>query len=126
MKTALMTLALLAPLAVVAEEQPLSHFEEYCLGQAQGQRCHDYLIGVIDGAKLQAAESAPQDSRYVSRAKRQRMGGRLEHVRARLCEQQTPQREALLAELQQEIAKDRIASRQQLLEHLRQTFSCQP
>ncbi|MED5523964.1 MAG: hypothetical protein VX447_04300 [Pseudomonadota bacterium] len=123
MKAAVIVLGLASPLALAQE--PLSHFEEVCLGQKDSTRCRDYLIGVVDGVKMQHDTGTANGQDYLDRAKSQRIGGRMEYMRSRLCETPNPDKDKLLKELRTEINDAGIQSEQDLLTYLNKAFSCQ-
>ncbi|WP_115717400.1 hypothetical protein [Gallaecimonas mangrovi] len=123
MKIKLILCLLLSPLAMAQE--PLSHFEEVCVGQQQSQRCRDYLVGVVDGVIMQNQSNSSTKSGFVDRAKSQRIGVRLDYLHSRLCETPDPDKNQLLAELKTEIKDAGIQSEQDLLNYLNKAFSCQ-
>ncbi|WP_406664401.1 hypothetical protein [Gallaecimonas sp. GXIMD1310] len=128
MKAVILTVLIFLPGSwAFAATAPLAHFDDYCSAKtAQSSRCHDYLIGVIDGVKMQyQSESVSEREAGLSeRALRQRVGGRLDYIKQRLCDRTQPKNAALLQELRQEVASEGISSGQELLVYLNNVFSC--
>ncbi|EKE68283.1 hypothetical protein [Gallaecimonas xiamenensis] len=120
--------AMLLAMPALAEHntQPLSHFDEFCLADGPEQeRCRDYLLGVVDGVKMLNDNKGADGSGYLDRVKAQRIGGRLDYMRSRLCDNKNPDKDKLLVELRTEIDQAGIQSEQDLLHYLNKAFSCQ-